>query len=88
MVLGQLPKGSKRNGRYEEALSLTGSLKKALLLEGPWDEGRSKKAPPQHGAAALRSKTPKVRGQKPDPDRHPVLPESGPRRRAGEARQA
>lgn len=46
MVLGQLPKGSKRNGRYEEALSLTGSLKKALLLEGPWDEGRSKKAPP------------------------------------------
>lgn len=39
MVLGQLPKGSKRNGRYEEALPLTGSLKKALLSEGPWDEG-------------------------------------------------
>lgn len=74
MVLGQLPKGSKRNGRYEEALSLTGSLKKALLLEGPWDEGRSKKPPPQYGAAALRSKTPKVRSQKPGPRQAPCAP--------------
>lgn len=75
-MLGQLPKGSKRNGRYE-ALPLTGSLRKTLLWESSWNRSRCKKGSPQHGTAVLRSKTPEVRSQIPGPRQAACTPSLG-----------